>query len=69
MSILASHRIVCRGCVANVPLLRAIERPERATAALPFPDWIAVGVLIIALNLPRGKRSGEHYGSWDKLVV
>ena len=28
-----------------------------------------VGVAIVALSLPRGPRSREHYGSWDRYVV
>jgi nucleoside-diphosphate-sugar epimerase/uncharacterized membrane protein len=27
------------------------------------------GVVLIALSLPRGRRSKEHYGSWDRYVV
>jgi nucleoside-diphosphate-sugar epimerase/uncharacterized membrane protein len=27
------------------------------------------GVILIGLSLPRGKRSAEHYGSWDRYVV
>jgi hypothetical protein len=27
------------------------------------------GLALIALSLPRGKRSDEHYGSWDRFVV
>jgi uncharacterized membrane protein len=27
------------------------------------------GVAVIALSLPRGRRSGEHYGSWDRRVL
>lgn len=27
------------------------------------------GVLVIALSLPRGRRSEEHYGQWDRLIV
>lgn len=30
---------------------------------------VAVGIAVIALSLPRGRRSDEHYGSWDRLVV
>lgn len=30
---------------------------------------VVVGLLLIALSLPRGTRSREHYGSWDRLVV
>jgi uncharacterized membrane protein len=30
---------------------------------------VAVGLVLIALSLPRGKRSAEHYGAWDRLVV
>jgi hypothetical protein len=33
--------------------------------------WAGVltGVALIALSLPRGSRSEEHYGSWDRYVV
>jgi hypothetical protein len=27
------------------------------------------GLIIIALSLPRGRRSAEHYGAWDRYVV
>ena len=30
---------------------------------------IAAGLVIIALSLPRGTRSAQHYGSWDSFVV
>jgi nucleoside-diphosphate-sugar epimerase len=30
---------------------------------------VAAGVALIALTLPRGRRSSEHYGSWDQYVV
>jgi hypothetical protein len=30
---------------------------------------VVVGVALIGLSLPRGHRSGEHYGSWDRYVV
>ncbi|UXN67261.1 NAD-dependent epimerase/dehydratase family protein (plasmid) [Phyllobacterium sp. A18/5-2] len=30
---------------------------------------VAVGVLLIGLSLPRGKRSQEHYGGWDRVIV
>lgn len=28
-----------------------------------------VGVLLIGLSLPRGRRSDEHYGQWDRFIV
>jgi nucleoside-diphosphate-sugar epimerase/uncharacterized membrane protein len=28
-----------------------------------------LGALLIGLSLPRGRRSDEHYGSWDRFVV
>ena len=28
-----------------------------------------LGALLIGLSLPRGRRSHEHYGSWDRFVV
>jgi uncharacterized membrane protein len=30
---------------------------------------ILAGIALIALSLPRGKRSEEHYGSWDRFIV
>jgi len=30
---------------------------------------IVLGVALIALSLPRGRLSGEHYGGWDKWIV
>lgn len=30
---------------------------------------VLVGIAVTALSLPRGTRSGEHYGSWDRFVV
>lgn len=30
---------------------------------------VVLGLALIALSLPRGKRSGEHYASWDRFVV
>ena len=34
-------------------------------------SWAAVlvGIMVIALSLPRGKISKEHYGSWDRYIV
>lgn len=36
-----------------------------------FASWIGllIGLAVVLLSLPRGKRSGEHYGSWDRYVV
>ncbi|MCA1403295.1 NAD-dependent epimerase/dehydratase family protein [Ensifer sp. IC3342] len=33
-----------------------------------FAD-IAIGLALIALSLPRGTRSEEHYGGWDRAIV
>jgi nucleoside-diphosphate-sugar epimerase/uncharacterized membrane protein len=30
---------------------------------------VIAGVLLVALSLPRGRRSPEHYGGWDRFVV
>ena len=30
---------------------------------------IALGVAVVGLSLPRGSRSEEHYGSWDRYIV
>jgi hypothetical protein len=38
---------------------------------MPVAAWagVVVGAALIALSLPRGARSGEHYGSWDRYIV
>jgi len=30
---------------------------------------VAVGAAIVLLSLPRGHRSREHYGNWDRFVL
>ena len=30
---------------------------------------VSIGLALIGLSLPRGKRSDEHYGGWDRLIV
>jgi hypothetical protein len=37
--------------------------------ALAGGAGVAAGLALIVLSLPRGRRSREHYGSWDRLVV
>ena len=39
-----------------------------ATAGATWSD-IVTGFLVIGLSLPRGSRSAEHYGAWDRFVV
>ncbi len=30
---------------------------------------VVVGLVVVVLSLPRGKRSAQHYGRWDRFVV
>jgi hypothetical protein len=48
-----------------------IIAPWLLQGASPFASWVGVliGVAVVALSLPRGKRSDEHYGDWDRYVV
>lgn len=39
-----------------------------ATAGAAWND-IVIGLLMVAVSLPRGPRSAEHYGAWDRYVV
>ena len=39
-----------------------------ATIAASWND-VVIGLLVVGLSLPRGRRSDEHYGSWDRYVV
>ena len=41
--------------------------PDKTYAAA-WNDVVS-GLIIIALSLPRGRRSAEHYGAWDRYVV
>jgi hypothetical protein len=38
------------------------------TTGTSLNDAIA-GLVVIGFSLPRGRRSTEHYGSWDRYVV
>jgi hypothetical protein len=48
-----------------------IAAPWLLDGAGTVASWsgVLVGFAIVALSLPRGRRSSEHYGSWDKFVV
>jgi len=56
----------------NVPLgLWLIIAPwllAGATIGITLNDAIA-GLVVVGLSLPRGRRSKEHYGSWDRYIV
>ena len=39
-----------------------------AAANAAWNDVIA-GLIVIGLSLPRGPRSDEHYGAWDRYIV
>jgi hypothetical protein len=30
---------------------------------------VALGLGLAALSLPRGRRTKEHYGGWDRFIV
>jgi hypothetical protein len=30
---------------------------------------VAIGLALIVLSLPRGTRSDQHYGGWDRAIV
>lgn len=48
-----------------------IVAPWVLDGASMIASWVGVviGVLVILLSLPRGARSREHYGSWDRYVL
>lgn len=41
---------------------------DGGSAAAAVAD-VAIGLALIGLGLPRGKRSDEHYGGWDRAIV
>ncbi len=56
----------------NVALgLWLIASPWLLIGAAPLASGASVvtGILLIGLSLPRGPRSKEHYGGWDRYVV
>jgi hypothetical protein len=38
-------------------------------SAFATVNSVIAGLALVALSLPRGRRSGEHYGGWDRFVV
>jgi uncharacterized protein (DUF934 family) len=36
---------------------------------VPATGDVVVGLALIGLSLPRGTRSSEHYGGWDRAIV
>ena len=48
-----------------------IAAPWLAFGAGTVASWasVMVGAAVILLNLSRGSRSDEHYGSWDRYIV
>jgi len=48
-----------------------VTAPWLLAGAATSAAWagVMVGLSVIALSLPRGPRSEEHYGSWDRFVV
>ncbi|MGD9511448.1 MAG: NAD-dependent epimerase/dehydratase family protein [Geminicoccaceae bacterium] len=55
--------VVLGGWIAASPFLLA-GGGEIGTAAA-----VAIGLSLVALSLPRGTRSKEHYGGWDRAIV
>lgn len=48
-----------------------IVAPWMLEGATALASWagVAVGIALIVLSLPRGKRSQRHYGTWDRYIV
>lgn len=42
---------------------------EGGSGSLSSGASVLAGLALIALSLPRGQRSEEHYGSWDRFIV
>ncbi|HUE44741.1 MAG TPA: vitamin K epoxide reductase family protein [Aestuariivirgaceae bacterium] len=40
-----------------------------AGSGLATVNSVIAGLALVALSLPRGRRSAEHYGDWDRFVV
>lgn len=56
----------------NIPFgLWLTAAPWFLEGANSTASWmsIAAGIALVLLSLPRGRRSEEHYGSWDRFVV
>ena len=48
-----------------------IAAPWFISGAGSIAAWAsgAVGIAVILLSLPRGTRSDEHYGNWDRYIL
>ena len=55
--------IALGGWVAASPFLLGGGSAPATVAA------VVIGLALIALSLPRGARSEEHYGGWDRAIV
>jgi hypothetical protein len=49
--------------IASSPFL--LEGAIGARAA----GYVVAGLVLVGLSLPRGRRSQEHYGGWDRGIV
>lgn len=48
-----------------------VAAPWLLSGATATATWasVAMGLALVALSLPRGARTGEHYAGWDRYVV
>jgi nucleoside-diphosphate-sugar epimerase/uncharacterized membrane protein len=48
-----------------------IAAPWLLSGGTAYASWIGVvlGLVLIALSLPRGSRSPEHYAGWDRYII
>jgi uncharacterized membrane protein len=48
-----------------------IAAPWFLGGATAIASWIgvALGLVLIAVSLPRGSRSREHYAGWDRYII
>ncbi len=62
----------CRPSAPATPAavaISAIEPVSRIYLAASNSAGAITGLLLVALSLPRGVVSLDHYGAWDRLVV
>ena len=72
VAIIATAEVARSLRLVNIPFgAWLVLAPWLLEGASTAASWASVllGVALVGLSLPRGKRSNEHYASWDRYIV
>ena len=72
VSIIATSEVARAVRFLNLPLglwLIAAPFTGEAVSVPLLTASVVAGALLLALSLPKGKRTEEHYAGWDRFIV